>query len=591
MRAIRTVLIGIGGAAIWPLYLALLSATARAAPWPRSLAWPVAYMFVFLSIALFLANLTHMATRAGGWAESVARMPVAVTRQLRRAIMGLLVAAVALLLPEQLLSGGLIAPGGRSLTVVTLDRLLALGFELVAWVVAYRLVRGKSELVQWLMERPERLGLIGRHRRASTFLLLLAIGTVIGLHIEGYGFTARRLAAAGGQSVLLLASCWAAYALIIRAIELNSWQWIRRSGLSTSSDQTDSGPNTHDLPTRLRQVARLIVPIVGLLIGAWIWQVDLALFRSIGESHISSVLTVGDVTAAIIAVLVTTFVWTHMSTFFSVAIYPRMPEDPGIRFAVLTLSRYFVLGVGVTAGLSAVHLGIEQIGMVLAALGVGLGFGLQEIVSNFVSGIILLIERPIRVGDIVTVSGMSGKVDRINIRATTIINADNQSIIVPNREFITSNLVNWTHKDRIIRLTINVSVTYGTCPDRVSDLLLTIAREDPDVLRNPVPLATLEAFGDSALSFALRVYVPDPSLGLRVRHRLSTQIQRRFRDAQIEMPLPGRELYLRSIPNELLTVTHLSPVSGRLDPASPTPPLRLLNSSNAEETPSRSIYE
>src|SRR5207253_3418534 len=108
------------------------------------------------------------------------------------------------------------------------------------------------------------------------------------------------------------------------------------------------------------------------------------------------------------------------------------------------------------AGLSAIHLGLEKIGMVLAALGVGLGFGLQEIVSNFVCGIILLLERPIRVGDVVTVSGMTGKVDRINIRATTIINGDNQSIIVPNREFITGNLVNWTHKDRILRVAIRV---------------------------------------------------------------------------------------------------------------------------------------
>src|SRR5207302_5729028 len=114
--------------------------------------------------------------------------------------------------------------------------------------------------------------------------------------------------------------------------------------------------------------------------------------------------------------------------------------------------------------LSAVHLGLEKIGMVLAALGVGLGFGLQEIVSNFVCGIILLLERPIRVGDIVTVSNMNGKVDRINIRATTITNGDNQSIIVPNRAFITSDLVNWTLKDKDIRISIRVNVAVGTDP-------------------------------------------------------------------------------------------------------------------------------
>ena len=151
-----------------------------------------------------------------------------------------------------------------------------------------------------------------------------------------------------------------------------------------------------------------------------------------------------------------------MSTLFALTLFPRIPDDPGVRFAIVTLCRYVVLGVTTIAALGAIHVGTAQIGMVLAALGVGLGFGLQEIVSNFVCGIILLLERPIRIGDIVTVAGTTGKVDRINIRATTIINGDNQSMIVPNREFITGNLVNWTHKDKILRVTIRVGVAYGS---------------------------------------------------------------------------------------------------------------------------------
>ena len=181
--------------------------------------------------------------------------------------------------------------------------------------------------------------------------------------------------------------------------------------------------------------------------------------------------------------------WRYMSTLFAVTIFPRMPDDPGVRFAVVTLCRYAVLGLTTLVALSAVHLDLAKIGVVLAALGVGLGFGLQEIVSNFVCGIILLLERPIRIGDIVTVAGTTGKVDRINIRATTIVNGDNQSMIVPNREFITGNLVNWTLKDKILRVAIKLSVAYGTDPDRVVNLLLSIARQDPDVLLNPAPSA------------------------------------------------------------------------------------------------------
>ncbi len=203
---------------------------------------------------------------------------------------------------------------------------------------------------------------------------------------------------------------------------------------------------------------------------------------------------VGDVLAMILIFFVTGGVWRYLHTFFTVAIFPRMPDDPGIRFAVVTLCRYVVLAVGVLAGLSAIHLGMEKIGVVLAALGVGLGFGLQEIVSNFVSGIILLLERPIRVGDIVTVSEMTGKVDRINIRATTIINGDNQSMIVPNRQFITGNLVNWTHKDKIIRLPIPVNVAHGTDPTRSPTSCSRSPSEDADVLNNPVPSAFIDSY-------------------------------------------------------------------------------------------------
>ncbi len=235
-----------------------------------------------------------------------------------------------------------------------------------------------------------------------------------------------------------------------------------------------------------------------------------------------------------------------------------------------------VLGLTTVGVLGAIHLDLAKISVVLAALGVGLGFGLQEIVSNFVCGIILLLERPIRIGDVVTVAGSTGKVDRINIRATTIVNSDNQSMIVPNREFITGNLVNWTHKDKILRVPIKVGVAYGTDPDRVVDLLLAIAREDSDVLVNPAPGASLEAFGDSALLFSLSAFVPDPGLAGIVRHRLCSEIQRRFAKEGIIMPYPTQEFQLSRVPNaltETLVTSRQDAEPGRrYDPSSRTPP-------------------
>ncbi len=255
-----------------------------------------------------------------------------------------------------------------------------------------------------------------------------------------------------------------------------------------------------------------------------------------------------------------------------------MTDDPGVRFAVVTLCRYAVLAVGTLAGLSAIHLGLERIGVVVAALGVGLGFGLQEIVSNFVSGIILLVERPIRVGDLVTVAGMTGSVDRINIRATTIINGDNQSMIVPNRAFITGNLVNWTHKDKIVRLAIHVNVALGTDADKVTDLLLSIAHADVDVLNNPVSSAWLDSIAPAALDFVLYAYVPDPSVMGRVRHRLNGEIQRRFAAAGVVIPLPTRELRVHAMtPDDGEVVPRPHPnrrhdLASRSDPRPAPPP-------------------
>ena len=222
-----------------------------------------------------------------------------------------------------------------------------------------------------------------------------------------------------------------------------------------TSDVSRATPSTQpeDVAERLRQLVFYVGVLFGCVGFAWIWELDLALIRFLAGQPILSLsetpVTVGDLARSAFFILAGTLIWRYMSTLFALTVFPRIADDPGVRFAVVTLCRYAVLGMTSIAALGAIHVGTAQIGMVLAALGVGLGFGLQEIVSNFVCGIIMLLERPVRIGDIVTVAGTTGTVDRINIRATTIINGDNQSMIVPNREFITGNLVNWTHKDKI----------------------------------------------------------------------------------------------------------------------------------------------
>jgi len=429
---------------------------------------------------------------------------------------------------------------------------------------------------------------ISRRRRVAAGLVLAAIAVVIVLDVRGYSVSARRLAVAGSQTGVAIALGAAAYRAMVRAIDQHVVRWSRprrRSwavaltsavALRASSSRTRGAgmaqgpasgpvePDEHaefaiqpdDLAAGLRRLAASAVTVLGLSIVAWLWDLDLALVRFLLNQPLwffddQTPVTVGGFVESAGFILAGALAWRYMSTFFALTLFHRMPDDPGVRFAVVTLCRYAVLALTAIAALGAIRLDMNKIGVVLAALGVGLGFGLQEIISNFVCGIILLLERPIRIGDVVTVAGTTGRVDRIHIRATTIVNADNQSMIVPNREFITGNLVNWTHKDKILRVPIKLGVAYGTDPERVVEVLLSIARRDPEVLFSPAPSALLESFGDSALLFALYTFVSEPALVAPVRHRLCSEIQRRFLEEGIVIPLPARELRFQHPSHEL----------------------------------------
>lgn len=548
LKTLHRLMIGLASALLWPAYMGLLSVAARTGPWPRGIGRPASFALAVLAAAMFASSMLRWLFRKDGWVQRTFDLPQDVVRQLRNAKVTLVVCAAAFLIPEELIARGLVAPGGRPVSAPTICHLLIIGFEVMVWIGLFRLLRPGGPVGKWLRTSPEQLGWVGRHRRAVRGFLLASMAAVIGLESRGYGFTARRVAMAGVQTIILIGMGWAIHRHSLLLIGRHAWRWARREARIAAREHAEEIAPPADLPGRVRHLSSWAVVILGGLIGLWVWDVDLALFNYIGEQPVwhagEQSITVANVFAAAFFLGVTAGLWRYLSTIFALVIYPRMPEDPGIRFAVLTLCRYLVLAVGTLAGLSSVHLGLDKIGMVLAALGVGLGFGLQEIVSNFVSGIILLIERPIRVGDVVTVASMTGKIDRINIRATTLINGDNQSLIIPNREFITGNLVNWTHKDKIIRFSIQVPVARGSDPERVSALLLEIAGADADVLKDPAPAAFLDGIGPASLGFVLHVFVPDPGYPGKVRHRLCGQIQSRFAEAGIEIPLPIQELRL-----------------------------------------------
>jgi potassium-dependent mechanosensitive channel len=227
----------------------------------------------------------------------------------------------------------------------------------------------------------------------------------------------------------------------------------------------------------------------------------------------------------------------------------RSHVDIGVRNSVKTGIGYLGIALAVIVGVSAAGINLSSLALVASALSVGIGFGLQNIVSNFVSGLILLVERPFKVGDHVVTGTTEGIVKRISVRATEIETFRQQAIIVPNSDLINAPVGNWTLKNRIQRAEIKVSVSYDSDPEKVIAILLQIVSEMPEILRNPEPHVDFLAFGGSSLDFELRFHLADMSEGIRIKNGVRMEILKRFREQHVEIPFPRQDVvFHRGVP-------------------------------------------
>jgi small-conductance mechanosensitive channel len=221
--------------------------------------------------------------------------------------------------------------------------------------------------------------------------------------------------------------------------------------------------------------------------------------------------------------------------------------QPAIQFAVGKILGYVFIAVGWFVSLQLLGIDLSSLAVLAGAVGLGLGFGFQNIVSNFVSGLIILAERPVALGDRIEVDGVNGVVTRISLRSTTVVTSDNITIIVPNSDFIAHTVTNWSHGDPKVRTRLPVGVAYGTDIERLKRLLLEVSSENPKVLREPPPEVLFVGFGDSALNFELAVWsVEMIERPLRFRSDLYFALEKKLREHQIEIPFPQRDLHLRS---------------------------------------------
>jgi potassium-dependent mechanosensitive channel len=306
-----------------------------------------------------------------------------------------------------------------------------------------------------------------------------------------------------------------------------------------------------------RTLLRMLT-FVGLAIGLWlVWRPLLPALGVLDDVALWTQTITTDAGTRIVpvtlsnlllafAVATITFIAAHnLPGLLEITLLQRLSIEPGTRYAVTAISRYSIIAVGLLIAFNRVGADWSQMQWIVAALGVGVGFGLQEIVANFISGLIILFERPVRVGDTVTIGDLSGTVSRIQIRATSITDWDNREILVPNKALITDKVMNWTLSDPVTRLLVPVGIAYGSDPVRAQESMLEAVKANPLVLSVPPPTVFFLGFGDSALNFEIRAFVAQPSHRLPVLHDLHVAIERTLREQGIQIPFPQRDLHLK----------------------------------------------
>jgi small-conductance mechanosensitive channel len=357
----------------------------------------------------------------------------------------------------------------------------------------------------------------------------------------------------------------------------------RRAGLGAETRRT--------IKFWLRAVLDPVLIGFGLYVTAQYWGVppgDMA-------HWIASILagfTIGGVTISLvdIALAITVFaiglvVTRILRQGLADKVLPKTRLDIGVRNSISVGAGYVGVVIAVLMAIGVLGIDLSNIAIVAGALSVGIGFGLQNIVNNFVSGLILLIERPIKVGDWVVVGATQGYVKQINVRATEITTFERASVILPNSELLSSAVTNWTHKDKIGRVEVRVGVAYGSDTEKVHEILIACAKAIPDVMSWPAPYVLFVDFGASSLDFEIRAYLRDVEKRIIVASELRFAVDKAFREAGIEIPFTQQDVHLRDIDRLEQALIALKPV-GKATPA-PVVPLRGPMPSTDDDKPAR----
>ena len=328
-----------------------------------------------------------------------------------------------------------------------------------------------------------------------------------------------------------------------------------------------------DIETVSRQTEKLLNAFMIVLFAVLMWTIwsdllpALSFFNNVELGHymvdtvdpetnstmtIERAITLWNLMQSLVIIGLTLLAARNLPGFLEIFVLNRVGVDAGTRYAIVTILGYIIFGLGLFLSLDKLGLQWSQLKWVITGLSVGIGLGLQKIIANFVSGLIILFERPVRLGDYVTIGEQSGTVTRIQIRATTLVDLDNREIIIPNEELISQRVTNWTLSNSITRLVVNVGIAYGSDTDKAKDVVMEVLRANKLVLETPPPQFIFSGFGDSSLDFEVRAFLKSFEDRVPTRHALHSEINKAFDKAGISIPFPQRDLHVIT-PNAKIT--------------------------------------
>ena len=377
-------------------------------------------------------------------------------------------------------------------------------------------------------------------------------GVIIVANVVGYSALAAHLLEASLRTVLIFLLGW----ILIES---------GRGGL----DRVFKSSSVTRIPLLQKNSAAIVhfsSQLINCFVGAFVTVYLLVCwgFYENGSEAIGSVMSVGFTMGSWqvnVGLILTVVLCLYGSLLISRAVqsilveevFPRRGVEKGVQISMGRLMHYAILLVGFLLALATLGVNFTNITIIGGALGVGIGFGLQTIVNNFVSGLILLFERPVRVGDYVEVEGLWAEIKKIGLRATIVETFDRADMVIPNSELISNRVTNWTRTNRMVRLKIPVGVAYGSDVALVMKILLECAQDNPSAMSSPPPRALFRGFGDSSLDFELQVFLLDIDFRLIVHSEILQEIDREFRLNGVEIPFPQRDLHLRSVDDSVIS--------------------------------------